>query len=169
MENLIGHSPQISEKNCALHAEWNAQLAILWVSYFTHYYPQNDWSIENDAVECCEEDAVTGLVVMPCHIVWQLLFLCTLTAKTARKAPRTVKLIWCIASQLGIWNAGSNVPMVNGNWEKKPLNEKLIAEGRGNTVNKNYCRHRSVDQSMAEAAQHQPCPQAKENGRDQGQ
>ena len=29
------------------------------------------------AVGCCEEDAVIGLVVMPCHIVWQLPFLGT--------------------------------------------------------------------------------------------
>ena len=129
-------STEISEKNCALHAEWNAQLAVLWFFNVTHYYPQNDWSIEIDAVECCEENAVTGLVVMLRHIVWQLLFLCTLTAKTARKAPRAVKIIWCTASHPGTWNAGSNFSTVNGNWEKKPLNEKLVSGGKGNTVNK---------------------------------
>ena len=35
-------STEISEKNCALHAEWNAQLAVLWFFNVTHYYPQND-------------------------------------------------------------------------------------------------------------------------------
>ena len=28
------------------------------------------------------------------HIVWQLLFLCTLTAKTARKAPIAIKNLY---------------------------------------------------------------------------
>ena len=68
------------EKLCA--PRWMERTACSFMVFnVTHYYPQNDWSIEIDAVECCEEDAVTGLVVMPCHIVWQLPFLGTWTAK----------------------------------------------------------------------------------------
>ena len=43
-------------------------------------------------------------------------------------------IILDVASQLGIQNAGSNIPMLNGNCEKKPLREKVIILGKGNTV-----------------------------------
>ena len=45
-----------------------------------------------------------------------------------------MNIILDAASQLGIQNAGSIVPMLKGNCEKKPLKEKVIILGKGNTV-----------------------------------
>lgn len=62
------------------------------------------------------------------------LLLCILVAQIVRVTPKMTNIILDAASQLGIQNAGSNVPMLNGNCEKKPLKEKVIILGKGNTV-----------------------------------